>query len=107
MDRLVSTAERISTAFDRLFARDAYKSVVICPPHPRRAPIHRVMLSVPNNLIYTAIWNSFGLPALVAPVGLTDGLPVTVQLVGASGADAVLVAVARELEHKFGGWRAP
>ncbi len=101
--------------------------VLLCPPHPRRAPVHRAMLCTPHNFLYTGWWNAMGLPACVVPLGLEAGglpsqpavpllggllggvgqsLPVSVQLVGAEGCDALLAAVAVDFEKRFGGWRA-
>jgi amidase len=48
---------------------------------------------------YTAAWNFAGLPAIVVPMGVRrDGLPASVQLVGPSGAEELLLAVAAQLE---------
>lgn len=47
---------------------------------------------------YTSPFNVAGTPALTVPCGLVDGLPVGIQLVGASGRDAMLLDVAEELE---------
>lgn len=48
---------------------------------------------------YAAPWNLAGLPALVVPVGVRpDGIPLSVQLVGAPGAERLLLAVAGQLE---------
>lgn len=40
-----------------------------------------------------------GLPAVVVPCGMADGLPVGLQLVGRAGADATLMALARHYEQ--------
>jgi amidase len=47
---------------------------------------------------FTALCNVSGQPALVAPCGEADGLPVAVQLVGRHGHDEQLLALGRELE---------
>lgn len=39
-----------------------------------------------------------GLPIVTVPVGLVDGLPVAVSLVGRAGAEAPLIAIAAEIE---------
>lgn len=39
-----------------------------------------------------------GLPIVTVPVGLVDGLPVAVSLVGRAGAEAPLIAIAAEVE---------
>ena len=121
LESLVSTAQKISQSMDGLFAESGYKSVLLCPSQPRRAPLHRAMLLSANNFLYTGWWNALGLPACVVPLGLgaaglplhvtaggasTVGLPVSVQLVGAEGCDALLAAVAVALEKRFGGWRS-
>lgn len=52
---------------------------------------------------YTAPWNVTGQPALAVPAGLSrDGLPLSVQLVGRPGGDALLLAVAAQLEGALG-----
>jgi amidase len=52
---------------------------------------------------YTSPWNACGLPALSAPVGITDdGLPVGVQLVGPPGSDGLLLRLAQQLETATG-----
>ncbi|MQA81537.1 MAG: amidase [Streptosporangiales bacterium] len=48
---------------------------------------------------YTSPFNVAGTPALTVPCGLVGGLPVGIQLVGASGRDAMLLDVAEELEE--------
>jgi len=48
---------------------------------------------------FAAPWNIAGLPAIAVPVGVRpDGLPVGVQVVGPAGAEALLLAVAAQLE---------
>jgi amidase len=48
---------------------------------------------------FAAPWNIAGLPAIAVPVGTRPGgLPLAVQLVGAPGAESLLLAVASQLE---------
>ena len=48
-------------------------------------------------------WSLAGLPAIALPAGLAAGLPVGVQLVGAPGADELLLHWATELEPVLAG----
>ncbi|MEU9880820.1 amidase [Streptomyces phaeochromogenes] len=53
-------------------------------------------------------FNMTGQPAVSLPAGLTrSGLPAAVQLVGPVGADALVLAAARQLEAELGGPLAP
>ena len=45
-------------------------------------------------------WNVTGSPAIALPCGAAeDGMPASVQLAGAPGADALVLAAAALLEH--------
>lgn len=48
---------------------------------------------------FTSPFNVAGSPAAALPAGLTEGLPVSVQLVGANGQDAALLDLAEDLEE--------
>jgi amidase len=49
-----------------------------------------------------------GLPATVAPVGLSEsGLPVGIQIIGAEYEDHTTIAFAQGLSDLLGGFKAP
>ena len=57
---------------------------------------------------FTCLANIAGLPAISLPMGYTpDGLPMGVQLVGASGAEAGLFRLARQFDAKLRAYRKP
>jgi amidase len=57
---------------------------------------------------YAAPWNLAGVPAMSVPAGIrSDGLPAAVQLVGAPGSEALLLAVAAQLEAALPWQRHP
>jgi len=52
----------------------------------------------------TGVWNLAGFPAASVPAGSVGGMPGSVQLVAAPGKEALLLAVAAQLE-RAAGWR--
>ncbi|WP_156980205.1 amidase family protein [Corynebacterium terpenotabidum] len=59
----------------------------------------RTLLAASGPVAYTAMWNVTGFPAAAVPLGTgTDGLPLSVQLVGPDNGEERLVALAAELE---------
>ncbi|XP_014294805.1 fatty-acid amide hydrolase 2 [Halyomorpha halys] len=82
--------------------------VLLFPNCPTEAPYHYVSLLKPYNFAYWAIMNVLKLPATQVPLGLTkNGLPIGVQVVAGLKNDHLCIAVAEELERKFGGWVPP
>jgi aspartyl-tRNA(Asn)/glutamyl-tRNA(Gln) amidotransferase subunit A len=87
----------------------ADQDVLLSPTMPTTAPVLEGITSVeqmadPMVAPYTDCWtvvaNLAGLPALSVPSGLSedDGMPVGTMLMGASGADALLLRVAAAWE---------
>lgn len=79
--------------------------VLLYPSHPTVAPTHNTPLLLPFNYTYTAIFNVLYLPVTQCPVRLSkNGLPMGVQVIASNGNDHLTLAVAEEIERKFGGW---
>jgi aspartyl-tRNA(Asn)/glutamyl-tRNA(Gln) amidotransferase subunit A len=69
-------------------------------PHSEAAPA--------NQADFTCLANVAGLPAISIPAGYSDdGLPVAVQLVGKTGHEAGLFALARKLDTALAAYRPP
>ena len=57
---------------------------------------------------FTCLANIAGLPTISLPAGWTDdNLPIGVQIIGPSGAEAGLFQLARHVDAKLGAYRAP
>jgi amidase len=54
-------------------------------------------LASARSVPFCQAWNLLGNPAVTVPMGIRDGLPVAVQVVGRPGADEVLLALAASL----------
>ena len=61
-----------------------------------------------NNMTWTYMAIVSGLPATVAPVGLSvSGLPVGIQIIGGKFEDRTTIAFAKGLSELMGGFIAP
>lgn len=84
------------------------RGVILFPSHPRAAPRHNAPLWRPLDWTYTAIFNVLEKPVTQVPMGLgSAGVPLGLQVVGASDCDHVTIAVACLLERELGGWVPP
>lgn len=82
--------------------------VFLYPTHPTGAPYHNEPLVRMHNFNYTAIINVLGFPATHIPMGLnSEGLPIGIQVISNWNNDKLCLAVAEELDGKFGGWIDP
>ena len=90
-------------------------ALTVAFPHNHREPLITRRLDVNgkkkwylDNLAWIAMAVVSGLPATVAPVGLSEsGLPVGIQIIGARFEDRTTIAFARGLSDLVGGFKAP
>lgn len=52
--------ERFFEHEDQSIGEERNLKVIICPAHPRRAPLHHQQLLSPHNVLYTLLWNAVG-----------------------------------------------
>ncbi|XP_013110498.1 fatty-acid amide hydrolase 2 [Stomoxys calcitrans] len=72
---------------------------------PRTAPFHYYPLFKFLDFSYFSIFNVLHNPVTQVPMGLdSNGLPLGIQVVANDMNDRLCLAVAEELERKFGGW---
>jgi amidase len=84
-------------------------------PHDHSIPLKNRMIQTPEGprryqelRCWISIATLCGLPATVAPIGLTGGgLPVGVQILGPYMEDATPIYVAEKLASRVGGFRSP
>lgn len=103
--KMLKLRQELEDEFRELLGDDG---VFLYPTHPTAAPFHNEPLLKMHNFNYTAIINVLGFPATHIPMGLNDeGLPIGIQVVATWNNDRLCLAVAEELERKFGGWIDP
>ena len=95
--------------------------VVLCPvsatpafPHDHRERQADRTLDVDGKdfpYLHQLVWadpaTTCGLPATVVPIGIADGLPIGVQIIGPEYEDRTPLAFARLIERAFGGFSSP
>ena len=60
-----------------------------------------------HHLLWPELATTCGLPATVIPIGVADGLPIGVQIIGRAFEDRTTLAFARAVEREFGGSTVP
>lgn len=102
---MVRQKDELKAFFSSMLGDDG---VFLYPTHPTAAPFHHEPIARAFNFSYTAIINILGLPATAIPMGIgSEGLPIGIQVVANHGQDRLCLAVACELERRFGGWQEP
>jgi amidase len=94
--------------------------VVLCPVMPtvafkhdpsdqnsRRLDVDGKNEPYTNNFMWIAAATAAGLPATVAPIGQTNGLPIGVQIIGPYLEDTTTIRFAQLIEREFGGFVPP
>jgi amidase len=95
--------------------------VIICPPavtpafrHDHSTPQEARKMAINgeefpylHQLVWAELATTCGLPATVIPIGVTDGLPIGVQIIGPEYEDRTPLAFARAVEREFGGFTPP
>jgi amidase len=118
-DWLVSEQKKIQAVWAEFFRKYdvllAPVTLTVAFPHNHEGTILTRKLMVNgkeqpmlNQMIWTRIAVVSGLPATVAPVGFSDsGLPVGMQIIGASYEDRTTIAFAKGLSDLMGGFVIP
>ncbi|XP_012552755.2 fatty-acid amide hydrolase 2-A isoform X2 [Bombyx mori] len=101
-------ADKLRTEITR---RLGARGVLLYPAHGGAAHAHGGVFPRASGVLYTMPFNILGLPAAVAPLALRRdlrrALPVCLQIIAAPNQDRLCLAVAKQLEMGFGGWRPP
>jgi Asp-tRNA(Asn)/Glu-tRNA(Gln) amidotransferase A subunit family amidase len=96
-------ARGIASRFRHQFRRGLRDvHLVALPGHERTAPridIHGRRLDPSTTLRFVVPMNVIGVPALTMPAGTVDGLPISLQLAGEQGSEALILALAHAFQQ--------
>ncbi|XP_057653698.1 fatty-acid amide hydrolase 2-A-like isoform X1 [Diorhabda carinulata] len=92
---------------NQLIGKLGTNGVLLYPSAPFTASYHHASYLRPWNFNFFVLWNVLKFPVTQVPLGLSDGLPVGIQVVAAPYQDHLCIAVAKELEKAFGGYVPP
>jgi amidase len=108
-----------STSFlaERLTQIDQYRidmlafmheyDILLCPPFPVPAKPHGIGLKEISDFSYAMAFNLTGWPTVVVRCGTSpEGLPLGVLVAARRWEDLTALAIGRQLEASFGGWKA-
>lgn len=103
LEQVATNRPLLDRTRDALVSAIGEDGVLLTPTAPQAAFPHGAPAPA-NQAEFTGLANIAGLPALACPAGVgLEGLPVGVQLVGPSGSETRLIALARRLEPLLGG----
>ncbi|CAG2166990.1 unnamed protein product [Oppiella nova] len=80
-------------------------SILLFPTHPDNCvKLNATIINI-KNTSYTMVFNMLDMTITQVPIGLNSrGLPLGVQVIANAFNDHLTIAVAEELERRFGGW---
>ncbi|GFR18619.1 fatty-acid amide hydrolase 2-B [Trichonephila clavata] len=90
--------------FENIFQEDA---IFLYPTHPEPAPHFFTTIPKAKNAGHACIFNILGFPCTAVPAGLSEGLPISIQVISGPLKDHLTIAAAQELDKIFGGWKSP
>ncbi|XP_012060687.1 PREDICTED: fatty-acid amide hydrolase 2-A [Atta cephalotes] len=104
-NEMIELRTRLRKQFEVLLSNDG---VLICPSFTSSAHYpHECLYNISNNT-FMMIFNVLGFPVTQCPLGFDKNqLPIGLQIVANPGCDHLTIAVAQEIERKFGGWQEP
>ncbi|GFR01340.1 fatty-acid amide hydrolase 2 [Trichonephila clavata] len=94
----------LAKKFEDIFHEDA---IFLFPTHPEPPPHFITTIPKLRNVGHTGIFNMLGFPSTAVPAGLSDGLPISLQVISGQFKDRLTIAAAQELDKVFGGWKSP
>ncbi len=105
--KLTDLVERQDRARGRMLSLWSKADVMLCPVNASPALPHGATLTECCSLFtYTEAYNVSGWPGAVVRCGTSpEGLPIGVQVVAPPWREDVALAVAKQLETTFGGWK--
>lgn len=107
-ETLARFSKTIADLRSRLEAMLGENGVLLMPGRTGVPEYHSQDLFFPDCLSMTAVLSILQFPVTACPVGFSaSGLPIGVQVVAARKQDRLCLAVARELQRGFGGWKDP
>lgn len=103
---LAKQGQDLTKKLEDLLGDDA---VLIFPSSAFEVPYHGQWLCNVGSMNHTCLFNTTMMPATACPIYLNarSGMPVGIQVVAGRYQDRLCLAVARELEAHFGGWKCP
>ncbi|CAH2232074.1 fatty-acid amide hydrolase 2-A-like [Pararge aegeria] len=103
--RLAYYRERARRLKNIMMEKLGTDGVLLYPVHSSLAHYHHQVFLRASGVMYSMLFNVLGFPATVVPMGLHRGLPVAIQVIAAPYQDRLCLAVAKQLEERFGGWQ--